>query len=164
MKYPTLDKIDQKIIEILSKDARTHSGEIALEVRKMGIGMHARTIRKRIARLEKTGIIKSYQAITDKIPEVKYKIIYVKLKPNRSIISLKKSIHQSLSKLPQFLMAAETSGDWDFLIVTSDEGSKKKFPDVLRKFSNEIKNYLVGDIDFTSVNIANLSLLLLTEE
>jgi len=130
----------------------------------MGIGMHARTIRKRIARLEKTGIIKNYQAITDKIPEVKYKIIYVKLKPSRSIISLKKSIHQSLSKLPQFLMAAETSGDWDFLIVTSDEGSKKKFPDVLRKFSNEIKNYLVGDIDFTSVNVVNLSLLLLKKE
>lgn len=164
MRYPTLDKIDQKIIEILSKNARTSSREIALEVRKMGIDIHDRSIRKKIERLEKTGIIKSYQAITDKIPEVKYKIIYVKLKPSKSTDLLKKSIHQSVSKLPQFLMAAETSGDWDFLIVTSDEGSKKKFPDVLRKFSNEIKNYLVGNIDFTSVNVANLSLLLLKKE
>jgi len=61
-------------------------------------------------------------------------------------------------------MAAETNGDWDLLIVASDENSRKEIPDALGKFSNEIKNYSVSAIDFTSVNIANLVLLLLNKE
>jgi len=164
MKFPTLDKVDQKIIEILSKNARTSSREIASEVRKIGFDMHDRNIRKRISRMEQAGIIKSYKAITDTIPKIKYKIIYVKLKPSKSNNFLKKSIHQSLKKHPQFLMSAETNGDWDILIVASDENSRKDFPDALGKFTDEIKNYSVDVIDFTSLNTANLVLLLLNKE
>jgi len=164
MRYPTLDKVDQKIIQILSNNARTPSREIASEVRKIGFDMHDRNIRKRISRLEQAGVIKSYKAITDTIPEAKYKIIYVKLKPSKSSTFLKKSIHQSLEKHPQFLMAAETNGDWDLLIVASDEENRKEIPDALGKFSDEIKNYSVSAIDFTSVNTANMVLLLLSKE
>jgi Lrp/AsnC family leucine-responsive transcriptional regulator len=59
--WTNLDKIDQKIIEILNKNARTPSKEIASELRKTGNDVSDRTIRKRIERLEKSGIIKSNQ-------------------------------------------------------------------------------------------------------
>ena len=158
------DKVDQTIIKILSKNSRTLSKEIALELRKMGFDMHDRTVRKRIARLERTGVIKGYKVITDTPPEVKYKIILVKLKPSKSIALLKKSIHQSFKKNPQLLMTAETSGDWDLLIVSSDEDGTKELPDALGKISNEIKNYSVNVINFTSVNVETMSLLMLNKE
>lgn len=164
MSYPTLDKIDQKIIQMLSENARIPSREIASEVRKLGFDIHDRTIRKKISRLEKTGVIKGYKAITDTIPKGKYKIIYVKLKPNKSKVFLKKSIHQSFHDLPNFLMAAEMNGDWDILIVLSDETTKKQLSNALGKFSNEIKNYRVNVIDFTSVNIENMILLLFQKD
>jgi len=164
MEYPTLDKVDQTIIQILSKNSRTLSKEIALELRNMGFDMHDRTVRKRIARLERTGVIKGYKVITDTIPEVKYKIILVKLKISKSNDFLKKSIHQSLKKHPHFLMAAETNGDWDLLIVLSDENNTNDLPNALGKFSNEIENYSMNVIDFTSVNVVNFTMLLLNKE
>ncbi|MGI0072443.1 MAG: Lrp/AsnC family transcriptional regulator [Nitrosotalea sp.] len=51
----TLDEVDQKIIAILNKNARTPSKEIASELRNAGVDVSDRTIRKRIERLEKNG-------------------------------------------------------------------------------------------------------------
>ena len=46
--WSNLDKVDQKIIEILNENARTPSKEIATELRKSGHDVSDRTIRKRI--------------------------------------------------------------------------------------------------------------------
>ena len=62
--WSNLDKVDQKIIEILNNNARTPSKEIANELRKSGHDVSDRTIRKRIERLEKSGIIKGYKVCT----------------------------------------------------------------------------------------------------
>ena len=61
--WSNLDKVDQKIIEILNNNARTPSKEIATELVKSGYDVSDRTIRKRIERLEKSGIIKGYKAV-----------------------------------------------------------------------------------------------------
>ena len=61
--WSNLDKVDQKIIAILNKNARTPSKEIATELRNAGLDVSDRTIRKRIERLEKNGIIKGYKAV-----------------------------------------------------------------------------------------------------
>jgi len=63
------DKIDQKIIEILNKNARTPSKEIASELRKLGHDISDRTIRKRIERLEKSGIITGYKAVLSDVAD-----------------------------------------------------------------------------------------------
>ena len=60
---PNRDKIDQRIIEILNENARTSSKDIAIDLRKQGHDVSDRTIRKRIERLEKSGIIKGYKAV-----------------------------------------------------------------------------------------------------
>jgi len=61
--WSTLDEVDRKIIDILNKNARTPSKEIAVELRNSGVDVSDRTIRKRIERLEKNGIIKGYKAV-----------------------------------------------------------------------------------------------------
>ena len=53
--WSNLDKVDQKIIEILNNNARTPSKEIASELTRSGHDVSDRTIRKRIERLEKSG-------------------------------------------------------------------------------------------------------------
>ena len=68
--WSNLDKVDQKIIEILNKNARTPSKEIATELRKSGHDVSDRTIRKRIERLEKSGIIKGYKAVLSDVSEI----------------------------------------------------------------------------------------------
>ena len=45
--WSNLDKVDQKIIEILNDNARTPSKEIASELKKSGHDVSDRTIRKR---------------------------------------------------------------------------------------------------------------------
>jgi len=46
--WSNLDEVDQKIITILNKNARTPSKEIASELRNSGVDVSDRTIRKRI--------------------------------------------------------------------------------------------------------------------
>ncbi len=83
--WTNLDKIDQKIIEILNKNARTPSKEIASELRKAGEDVSDRTIRKRIERLEKSGIIKGYRAVLSDVSETsEYEAMFIKFKPTRS--------------------------------------------------------------------------------
>ena len=55
-----VDKIDEKIIEMLQKNARIPYTQIAKEV-----GLSEGAIRKRIDALEKKGIIKKYIAVID---------------------------------------------------------------------------------------------------
>ncbi len=77
--WTNLDKIDQKIIEILNKNARTPSKEIASELRKTGSDVSDRTIRKRIERLEKSGIIKGYKAVLSDVSEIsEYEAVFMK--------------------------------------------------------------------------------------
>ena len=68
--WSNLDKVDQKIIEILNNNARTPSKEIATELVKSGYDVSDRTIRKRIERLEKSEIIKGYKAVLTDVSEI----------------------------------------------------------------------------------------------
>lgn len=55
-----IDEIDSKILDILSKNARTQYTQIAKEV-----GLSEGAIRKRIATMENNGIIKKYVAVIE---------------------------------------------------------------------------------------------------
>ncbi len=84
--WSNLDKVDQKIIEILNNNARTPSKEIASELEKSGHDVSDRTIRKRIERLEKSGIIKGYKAVLTDVSGInKYQAIMMKLKPSNPL-------------------------------------------------------------------------------
>jgi len=161
--WSNLDKIDQKIIEILNQNARTPSKEIATELRKSGEDVSDRTIRKRIERLEKSGIIKGYKAVlTDVSESNEYEAAFLKLKPTKSLESLKESIKDFTTKMPNYLFVANLDGDWNMLVVMKVE-QEQKDPSlkIVEKFSDDISDYRISDFDVSSVNLLNMSLLLL---
>jgi len=161
--WSNLDKIDQKIIEILNQNARTPSKEIASELRKSGADVSDRTIRKRIERLEKSGIIKGYKAVlTDVSESNEYEAAFLKLKPTKSLESIKESIKDFTIKLPNYLFVANLDGDWNMLVVMKvEQGQKEPSIKIVEKFSDDIIDYRITDFDVRDVNLLNMSLLLL---
>ena len=161
--WSNLDKVDQKIIEILNNNARTPSKEIASELVKSGHDVSDRTIRKRIERLEKSGIIKGYKAVLTDVSGInKYHAILMKLKPSKSFEAVKDSIKEFIVKLDNYLIVANMSGEWNMLVIIQIDSEKSNTSQkIVEKFSEELVDYRINEIDIKDANILNMSLLLL---
>lgn len=161
--WSNLDKVDRKIIEILNSNARTPSKEIALELKKLGHDVSDRTIRKRIERLEKSGIIKGYKAVLTDVSGInEYQAILMKIKPSKSLEMVKNSIREFVVKLDNYLFISNMDGEWNMLIIIQIDSSKTNTPQkIVEKFSDELTDYRINEIDIKNVNILNMSLLLL---
>ena len=161
--WSNLDKVDQKIIEILNNNARTPSKEIASELKKSGHDVSDRTIRKRIERLEKSGIIKGYKAVLTDVSGVnEYRVILMKLKPSKSLETVKNSIKEFITKLDNYLLVANMEGEWNMLVIIQIDSAKSNTSQkIVEKFSDELIDYRINEIDIKDVNILNMSLLLL---
>ena len=161
--WSNLDKVDQKIIEILNNNARTPSKEIASELKKSGHDVSDRTIRKRIERLEKSGIIKGYKAVLTDVSGInKYQAILIKLKPSKSLETIEVSIKEFVTKLDNYLLVANMEGEWNMLIIIQVDSEKLSTTQkIVEKFSDELIDYRINEIDIKSTNILNMSLLLL---
>jgi len=162
--WSTLDEVDRKIIDILNKNARTSSKEIAAELRNSGVDVSDRTIRKRIERLERNGIIKGYKAVLSSVSSTdEFEALFVKLKITRSVDSILESIKNFVKTLPNYLFVATIEGDWNMIIVMRIEGSEKNPTSrIIEKFSDQILDYKVNGIKIRDINLLNMSLLLLT--
>ena len=161
--WTNLDKIDQKIIEILNKNARTPSKEIASELRKSSNDVSDRTIRKRIERLEKSGIIKGYKAVLSDVSEIsEYEAVFMKFKPTKSLDSIKEAITKHVTSLPDYLFIADMEGEWNMLVVMKVE-TRKNHPTskIVEKFSEQVTDYRISKFDIKNVNLLHMSLLLL---
>lgn len=161
--WSNLDKVDQKIIEILNNNARTPSKEIASELKKSGHDVSDRTIRKRIERLEKSGIIKGYKAVLTDVSGInEYQIVFMKLKPSKSLEAVKGAIKDFITKLDNYLMVANMEGEWNmFVIIQVDSEKTNTAQKIVEKFSEELIDYRINEIDIKDANILNMSLLLL---
>lgn len=161
--WSNLDKVDQKIIEILNNNARTSSKEIASELKKSAHDVSDRTIRKRIERLEKSGIIKGYKAVLTDVSGInEYQAILMKLKPSKSLEAVKNSIKEFITKLDNYLLVADMEGEWNmFVIIQIDSAKSNTTQKIVEKFSEELIDYRINEIDIKDVNILNMSLLLL---
>ena len=161
--WSNLDKVDQKIIEILNENARTPSKEIALELKKSGHDVSDRTIRKRIERLEKSGIIKGYKAVLTDVSGInKYQAILIKLKPSKSLETIQESIKEFVTKLDNYLLVANMEGEWNMLVIIQVDSEKTSTTQkIVEKFSDELIDYRINEIDIKGTNILNMSLLLL---
>ena len=162
--WSNLDKIDQKIIAILNKNARTPSKEIAIELRNSGLDVSDRTIRKRIERLEKNGIIKGYKAVLSDVSSLdEFEALFLKFKITRSLDNIKESVKDFVKNLPNYLFIATVDGQWNMIIVMKLENLQKSSSSVIvEKFSEQISDYRVNKIHMSDINLLNMSLLLLT--
>lgn len=162
--WSALDEVDQKIIAILNKNARTPSKEIAAELRNSGVDVSDRTIRKRIERLEKSGIIKGYRAVLSGVTSSDgFEALFLKLKIVRSLGTQVDSIRGFASSFSNYLFVATLDGDWNMLIVMRLDGAEKNpTSKIVEKFSDQISDYRISNIQMKEVNRLNMSLVLLT--
>ncbi|MFQ6024894.1 MAG: Lrp/AsnC family transcriptional regulator [Nitrosopumilaceae archaeon] len=161
--WTNLDKVDQKIIEILNENARTPSKEIASELRKLGHDVSDRTIRKRIERLEKSGIIKGYKAVLTEVSgSDESEAVFLKFKASKSLDTTRELIKEFVVTLPNYLFIATLEGDWNMLIVLKTEDAQKNpASKIVEKFSEHISDYRASNFRMRDVNLLNMSLLLL---
>ncbi len=161
--WSNLDKVDQKILEILNKNARTPSKEIATELRKTGHDVSDRTIRKRIERLEKSGIIKGYKAVLSNVSETnEYEALFIKFKPTKSLEAVKESVKDHVIEKPNYLFVANLDGEWNMLVIMKIEpGTKSVTSKIIEKFSDQVIDYRINKLDIEKINLLNMSLLLL---
>ena len=162
--WSALDEIDQKIIGILNKNARTPSKDIASELRNSGVDVSDRTIRKRIERLEKSGIIKGYKAVLSGVSATEeFEALFLKLKITRSINMPIEAIKDFASTFPNYLFIATLDGDWNLLVVMRlDVAEKNPTSKIVEKFSDQISDYRISGLQIKDVNLLNMSLVLLT--
>ncbi|HYL65861.1 MAG TPA: AsnC family transcriptional regulator [Nitrosopumilaceae archaeon] len=162
--WSNLDEIDQKIIAILNKNARTPSKEIATELKRLGVDVSDRTIRKRIERLEKNGIIKGYKAILSGVSSSdEFEVLFLKFKVIRSVDSIIESVKDFVKTFPNYLFVATIDGEWNMIIVMKiDDIQKNPTSKIIEKFSEQILDYRNSGIQIKDINLLNMSLLLLT--
>ena len=122
-----VDKLDLSVIEILSRNSRTPFMEIA---RKLKVSES--TIRKRVSRLEKGGVIKKYSLVVDsnKIGISNVALIGVDVASEKYLDVAKK-----LTELDGVKYVASSTGDHMFMLeVWAKSG------DELRVFSDKLKS------------------------
>ena len=126
--------------------------------------MSDRTIRKRIERLEKNGIIKGYKAVlSDVSSSDKLEALFLKFKVTRSLDSITESIKDFVKSLPNYLFVATIDGEWNMLIVMKVEQlQKNQSSKIIEKFSEQVLDYRISEIQLRDINLLNMSLLLLT--
>jgi len=102
-----VDEKDTKIISILMKDARTPKTKIAKE-----LNISETAVRKRIARLEKEGIILGYKAtINYKLAKMVASLTGLDVDPDKLLDVIK-----TLKKMPEIKSIYLTTGDHVLMI------------------------------------------------
>jgi Lrp/AsnC family leucine-responsive transcriptional regulator len=162
--WSNLDEVDQKIIAILNKNARTPSKEIASGLRNSGVDVSDRTIRKRIERLEKNGIIKGYKAVLSGVSSLdEFEVLFLKFKVTRSVDSIIEAVKNFVKTFSNYLFVATVDGEWNMIIVMREENLQKNpTSKIIEKFSDQILDYRTNGIQMKDINLINMSLLLLT--
>ena len=152
-----VDAIDRRIIEMLMENARNPSRQIAKKLRSEGHDIQDRAVAYRIERLEKRKIITGYEAILHKSLVEDFEALYLKFKTNRPSNVLSEEICNFVKELPNCLLTASVTGNWNLLILTAkDELGKKCERQIIEKFCEYIEDYRVGNLKFKSINKFNM--------
>ena len=76
--------------------------------------------------------------------------------------SINSSSDLMCKKLENYLLIANTDGEWNMLILIQVESGKSNTSQkIVEKFSDELIDYRINEIDIKDVNVLNMSLLLL---
>ena len=86
----------------------------------------------------------------------------MKLKPSKSLEAVKDSIKDFITKLDNYLLISNMEGEWNMLVLLQINSEKTNTSQkIVEKFSDELIDYRINEIDIKDVNILNMSLLLL---
>ena len=134
-----IDEIDSKILDILSKNARTQYTQIAKEV-----GLSEGAIRKRIATMENNGIIKKYVAVIEpkKVGYNSITLLGIDVEPtmlleiSKKVAKIKEAKHVYISTGDHMIMAeiwARNGNDLSRILskIGKIEGVKRLCPAII---------------------------------
>ena len=152
-----IDAVDRRIIELLIENARTPSRQIAKKLRNEGHDIQDRAVAYRIERLEKRKIITGYEAILHKLIIEDFEALYLKFKTNKPSDILSEEICSFVKEMPNCLLTASVTGNWNLLILTAkDELGKNCERQIIEKFAEYVADYRVGNLKFQSINAYNM--------
>ncbi len=152
-----VDEIDRRIIELLMENARTPSRQIAIKLRNEGHDIQDRAVAYRIERLEKKQIIRGYETILRQSLVEDFDALYLRFKASKSSDIITDKICNFVKDLPNCLLTATVSGNWNLLILTAkDESGKKCERQIIEKFCEHIEDYRVCNLKFESINTLNM--------
>ncbi len=108
-RQPLLDDLDKKLITILQDDARASASEISRKT-----GYNENTIRYRIERLKKSGVVKEFTALLNPrmigLPVAA--IMMITTEPNKL-----KAVFERLAKLEETKHILQATGKHDLIVV-----------------------------------------------
>lgn len=152
-----VDDIDRRILELLMENARTPARQIAIKIRDEGHDIQDRAVAYRIGRLEKKKIIKGYETILRQSLVEDFEALYLRFNPSGSVDAITDKVCNFVKDLPNCLMTATVSGNWNLLILTAkDERGKKCERQIIEKFCESIEDYRVCNLKFESINTLNM--------
>lgn len=152
-----VDDIDRRILELLMENARMPARQIAIKLRSEGHNIQDRAVAYRIERLEKKQIIKGYETVLRQSVAEDFEALYLKFKITKPIENLTNDVCNFVKNLPNCLMTATVTGNWNLLIVTAkDELGKKCEKEIIDKFCEYIEDYRVCNLKFDSINTLNM--------
>lgn len=113
----TLDKNQVEILTELRRDGRASSQKISEALRRRGIVISSRAIRKRMQRMEKDKTILGYTVVLnpEKIPHQEHRILILKLKTSRRFETRLSELIAFFKNNPKCEFSARLSGDIDLV-------------------------------------------------
>ncbi|MDR5899519.1 Lrp/AsnC ligand binding domain-containing protein [Halomonas vilamensis] len=110
-KNRTLDRIDLKILRCLQENARISYVDLAAEV-----GLSTTPCLERVKRLERTGIIRGYQAILDPRALKANLLVFVEISLETQSPAVFDEFRRAVETLPQIQECHLVSGHFDYIL------------------------------------------------
>jgi len=147
-----IDKIDRQILNLLIANARDSTRTIVKKLAGIGTEMSERGVGKRIARLEKLGIIHGYTTTVDlnQVNMPILRLITVKFTSPKDFVTRLDEMKQYLTSAPFCDFSARTNGniDWIELKFFNNHEQAQKEEDLYRAWFGDImEDYRSYDLD-----------------
>ncbi len=147
-----IDDIDRQILNLLISNARDSTRTIVKKLAGMGVNMSERGIGKRIARLEKLGIIHGYTTMVDlnQVNMPILRLVTVKFTSPKDFVTRLEEMKEYLNDAPYCDFSARTNGniDWIELKFFNNHEQAKQEEDLYRAwFGDIIEDYRSYDLD-----------------
>lgn len=139
-----LDKRDLKILDILSRNARTPISKIAKEVE---LGRDA--VKYRMNKMEQEDVIQGYEVVVNP-PKIGFPIFsYIALSMWNLTPEREAEFKRYVQQTPYFIWASKTMGNWDAFLFTVSK-NPNHLNEIIQKIREKFGD-IIKDIEITSV-------------
>ncbi|KIX21418.1 AsnC family transcriptional regulator [Flavobacterium sp. 316] len=106
-----LDKIDEKLLELLQEDTKKTTKELSLK-----LNLSVTAVYERIKKLEREKVISKYVAVLDKAKIEKNFVVFCHVRLTQHNIDLISQFEKEVVKLDEVLECFHVSGDYDYIL------------------------------------------------